>query len=312
MKRVINFLRKPIVLIFIIPLFIWGGTSLAKYVIEEFHSYYTNSKHFYFSSNLLTSDNQLYEINNWMGVGSFDISFDLLSSVNDFVFSDYDIPYTITVTCPPADAICTVDKPSGNVYQASHQDTITVTVNPQRQFSENQTLNIYIKAQSVSPYVEELDATFRYIVGKQGVTYEIEDEVRQAYMLLKVTNAMNYCTVVEAFDTYTVGQTIEASEYMSLSETNKKKCIGQNITLDFNPNQILLDTTSDLIDNATYTTTLINGVNYINHLEFPIGPLTTVAVKYYKENTANNYKYPNGNNSSIVTVVITDPVIPGS
>ena len=310
MKKVLNFIRKPIVLAFVIPLVILGSYTLAKYVIEEFHSYYTNSKHFYFSSNLLTKNNALYEINNWMGVGNFDISFDLLSQANDYVFSDYDIPFTASVTCP-SDVRCEIDKSSGTIYSATHATTITVSVTPLRQFTENQMLDVHVEAQSVSPYVEHLDATFRYVVGKQGVTYEIEDEANRPYMLLKITNAINYCTVMEAFDTYQVGDTIESSDYIALSNTNKKKCIGQNITLDFDPSQILLDTTSDLVDQSTYSTTLIGGVNYINHMAFPIGPLSTISVKYYKANTSLNYTYPIVNNQSIVTVTITDPVVSG-
>ena len=70
--------------------------SFARYVIEEYHGYYLSSKGFYFSSNRLTEDDALYQVNNWSGVGSFDISFDLLSMKNNLVYTDYDIPYTVS------------------------------------------------------------------------------------------------------------------------------------------------------------------------------------------------------------------------
>ena len=73
-----------------------GSFTLAKYVIEEFHSYYLNAKNFYFTSNRLKKSNPIYLINNWSGVGSFDISFDLTSVKNSYVHSNYDIPYTVT------------------------------------------------------------------------------------------------------------------------------------------------------------------------------------------------------------------------
>lgn len=286
-----------------------GSVTLAKYVIEEFHGYYLNSKHFYFTSNRLTEDNPLYKINNWSGVGSFNISFDLLSEKNSLVYTDYDIPYEVTFECPN-DVICSVDKPTGIVYKASntHSDTVTVSVNPQRAFNENEILVVHIIAKSTSPYVKTITADFEYVVGKQGVTYEIDDVSNQAYMLLKVTNAINFCTVVEAFDNYSVGDSISNSIYRKLNTVNKAKCVSKKVNLSFDPNVILLDTTSSILDVSTYSNTTINGVDYINSINFNIEPLSTTAIKFYKKNTANNYTYPIENSTSIVTVNVNDPL----
>ena len=35
------------------------------------------------------------------------------------------------------------------------------------------------------------------------------------------------------------------------------------VTLSFDPSDVILDTTSDIMKNATYTTSLYNGINYI-------------------------------------------------
>ena len=299
---------KYILLILLILLVAVGGTTLAKYVIQEFHGYYLNSKHFYFTSNRLKENNPLYQVNNWSGVGSFNISFDLLSAKNSYVYTDYDIPYQVTFTCPN-DVICSVDKPTGTVYSSSttHSDTVTLSVNPQRAYVENESLLIHIVASSTSPYVKTITADFEYVVGKQGVTYEIEDVANQAYMLLKITNAVNFCTVVEAFDNYAVGAVISNNVYRRLSSVNKPKCVSKEIQLNFSPNVLLLDTTSNILDISTYNTTTIGGVAYINQLNFNIEPLSTVAVKFYKKNTTLNYTYPIVNQTSIVTVTVSDP-----
>lgn len=299
---------KIIILIIAIVLVSYAGFTLARYVIEELHGYYLNSKHFYFTSNRLKENNPLYQVNNWSGVGSFNISFDLLSEKNSLVYANYDIPYTVTYTCPN-DVICSVDKPTGTIYRTSstHSDTITLSVNPQRAYSENEHLTVHIVASSTSPYVKTITADFEYVVGKQGVTYEIEDVANRTYMILKITNAINFCTVTQAFGNYAVGDSISNDVYRRLAAIDKPKCVSKVIGLSFSPSNILLDTTSNIIDNSTYTNQTINGVDYINSLTFNIEPLSTVAIKFYKKNTALNYTYPFENATSIVTVTVSDP-----
>ena len=302
-----RYLKNGLIVIFLILVCCFGKT-FAKYVIEEFHGYYLNSKHFYFTSNRLKENNPLYQVNNWSGVGAFNISFDLLSQKNTYVYTDYDIPYAVSFVCPN-DVICSVDKPTGTVYSSSntHSDTITLSVNPQRAYLENESLLIHVEAMSTSPYERTISADFEYVVGKQGVSYEIEDEPNRAYMVLKVTNAVDFCKVVSAFGNYSVGDTLSNAVYRRLNDVDKPKCVSQIISLGFSPNNILLDTTSNIIDSSTYTNTVINGVSYINSLTFNIEPISTVAIKFYKKNTVNNYTYPLNNATSIVSVLVSDP-----
>ena len=292
----------PIVLIMLLATL--GPTTLAKYIKEEFHSYYLNSKHFYFTSNRLKKNNPIYLVNNWSGVGSFNISFDLLSVKNSLVYADYDIPYTVTYNCPN-DVTCSLDKSTGTIYRTSttHSDTVTLSVTPTRNYAEGERLQITIIANSTSPYSETIRATFEYVVGKQGITYEIEDEANRPYMIFKITNAINYCKVITAFGNYQVNQLLDNVIYRQLSDADKAKCIGENIVLNFSPNVVILDTTSNIINTATIGNTSINGVSYVNMLDFYIEPVSTMAIKFYKKNVANNYTYPNeNNNNSIITV----------
>ena len=301
-KKVLS-LRKIILIIIFGLLLSVGSFTLAKYIIEEFHSYYLNAKHFYFTSNRLKKNNPTYLVNNWSGVGSFNISFDLLSEKNSLVYTDYDIPYQVTFECPTG-VTCSVDKPTGVVYSASntHSDTVTLSVNPSRNYTEGERLSIHIVATSTEPYVETISANFEYVVGKQGITYEIEDEANRPYIVLKITSAISYCKVTQAFGSYSVGDYIESSVYRNLPSTDKSKCVGEPITLTFDPNVVLLDTTSDIVNTATIGNTTISGTDYVNRLEFNIEPVSTMAIKFYKHNTSLNYTYPFENNSSIITV----------
>ena len=303
MKKIKKLPIKIIILLIVIIAIISFGSTLAKYIKEEFHSYFLNAKHFYFTSNRLKKNDPTYLVNNWSGVGSFDISFDLLSTKNSLVYTDYDIPYTVSAVCPN-DVTCTLDKSSGTVYSASqtHSDTVTLSVNPTRNYEEGDRLQIKITASSTEPYVETISATFEYVVGKKGITYEIEDEANRPYMVLKITNAINYCKVIQAFGDYHVDQLLDNSVYRGLNASDKAKCVGESITLNFDPNVIILDTTSNIVNTATIGNTSISGVDFVSMLNFYIEPVSTMAIKFYKKNTANNYTYPVVNNNSIVTV----------
>lgn len=282
-------------------------STFAKYIIEEFHGYYLNAKNFYFTSNRLKKDNPVYLVNNWSGVGSFNISFDLLSQKNSLVYSEFDIPYEVSFDCPN-DVTCSLDKPEGIIYNSnlSHSDTVTLSVTPNRSYNENEHLIINFTARSKSPYVETIGARFEYVVGKQGATYEIDDEANRVYLLLKMTNATNFCKVITAFGDYNVNDLIDNTIYRTLLPADQNKCISKYIDLSFDPNTLLLDTTENIINNSTYQTTNIAGTDYINSLSLTIAPVSTISIKFYKKNPANNYSYPLNNNTSIINVTFHD------
>lgn len=302
-----KFLKRKFIIIAIIVIVVLVGTNtLAKYIVEEYHAYYLNAKHFYFTSNRLKKDNPTYTINNWSGVGSFNISYNLLAQKNEYVFTDYDIAYTTSVTCPSG-VTCTLSKTSGTIYNSgNHSDTVVLSVNPGRSYSEGERLIIDITASSTAPYVETIRSRFEYVVGKQGVTYEIDDEPNQVYFILKITNAINYCKVNTAFSNYAVGALIDNSVFRTLDPADQAKCISKYVDLSFDPNVVLIDTTDSLIDASTYTSTTINGVSYINTLNTHIDPLSTMAIKFYKKNVSLDYTYPITNQTSVIGVNFHD------
>ena len=90
-----NKLIKILIITLLIILVGLESVTLAKYVIEKISDYFVSSKDFYFDSNILKKDNPHYKINNWSGIGDFTISFDLKSKSNDYIYTDYDIPYKV-------------------------------------------------------------------------------------------------------------------------------------------------------------------------------------------------------------------------
>ena len=91
-----------------------------------------------------------------------------------------------------------------------------------------------------------------------------------------------------------------------MSAENKAKCKSALITLSFNPNDVVLDMTSEYFQNATnYTTTTINGNEYINSVTFNVEAISSAQVKFYKIDASRNYTYPITNNSSIINFSYT-------
>ena len=298
-----------IVIIILVIVLGFGAITYGRYAVKDMHDYYLNSKQFYFYSNRLTDKEPLYQVTNWSGVGAFDISFDLLSMKNNLVYTDYDIPYHVWYECP-SDVICSSSDTDGIVYASStnHSSTVTINVNPQREYNEQETMIIKVYASSTSPYVKTISAKFEYIVGKKGLTYEIEDEKNRTYLVFKITNAINSCTIVEAFDDYNVGDVIDNKVYRKLSKDNQPKCVSQYVTLTFDNNDVFFDNTSDVLKSSEYTTTNYNGVQYINSIRIPIEPLSSTALRFYKKDKSRNYTYPFDNSTSIISMTNENPV----
>lgn len=280
--------------------------TFARFIKDTFYNFYLGSKEFYFTSNRLKEKEATYQVNNWSGVGAFEITFDLLSSLNNKLYTNYDIDYKIEFTCSE-DATCTIDNKTGTIYNTTHSASININVVPKRVFKEGEELIIKVVATSTSPYVKSLAAKFIYTSGKKGVTYSITDSNSNPYLDLGITNANTYCTVIEAFNSYKKGDYIDINNYLELDSNLKDKCIGKYIKVSFDPSIILVDTTSFLLDNSKLDYITIEDVSYIKEITFPIEAVSSRELKFYKIDPSKNYTYPNDTNTSIINVEIIDP-----
>ena len=304
MKRLWRkFRKKPyyklVIIILLILLVSPFAYAVSRYVLDIVNDYYLASKNFYFNSNRLKEENPLYSINNWSGVGNFDIEISVNSNKNYLLGSETDVVYTVSYTCP-VDVICSSSKAGGTIYQSTGTDNFNISITPTRMFDDGETVNIHVSAVSVSPYVKEISADFMITVGKRGLSYTIDDTVNSPYLLVNITNALTYYTVKEAFSSYQIGDQIDSTVYKALSPINKAKCISALITLEFDPTVIVLDTTSSLLNIATYNDVVINGVNYIDEITFPIDAMSSQDVRFYKINATMDYTYPVQNVTPVV------------
>ena len=292
--------NKLLIILIVLACLLPVGITYSKYVKEIIYNYLLEAKNFYFNSDKLSSSNPTYNINNWSGVGNFTIQFELNNEKNNILSSSSDITYNVSVTCDN-DITCSLDNTSGTIYTAEKKDAFVLTVTPLRAFNDNESVHVSVTATSTSPYVKTLSATFVITVGKRGLSYEITDKANQPYLNFTITNALNSYKVNTAFSTYSVGDLISSETYLSLTDTDKAKCSSATITLTFDPNIVILDTTSSIMDKSTKAYTTVNNISYISSITFNVEAMSSTEIRFYKINPSNNYTYPITNETSIIT-----------
>ena len=276
--------------------------TLGRYVGNEIRNYYLSSKNFYFNSDKLEPNGIVYQIENWSGVDSYDVIYNLNSYKNNTVFSETDINYEITYKCSN-NVTCVISKTEGVIDVSKHTDSFTVTVTPIKSLNDGEKATIEVEVKSTSPYKKTLKGKFNVVVGKMGLSYEILDEANSTYYEVAVTNTLDYYTARKAFRDYQVGEKIDMKTYETFTEEEKSYCASSIVTINFDPNNSLLDMTSTAYLNALSTNeVVIDNFSYINSLSFKVEPLSSYKVKFYKVDSTRDYSYPS-NIESIVDVL---------
>lgn len=297
--------RKYIITAGILLIIVFVGVTLAKYITEDYHGYYISAKDFPFTSNILSTNHyNTHIIDNWSGVESFDITFDLSTKKNNLYYADYDVPYLVIYDCPET-VTCSLSKTSGIIYASNptHTDTVTLHVQPLQNFSAGSFLTFSVSAKSTAPYEKQLVATFSYFVKDNSISYTVTD-YGPVYAKLTITNAISYYTVNSAFGDYSQNDRIDIEEYNKLTQAEKENCIGQWVNISFDPNDLLIDTTDSIIKDDNYTTTLISNIPYINNITTEIKPMSAIEIKFYKTDPTINYNsYASDNPAITVTQV---------
>jgi len=276
--------------------------TLGKYIGNEIKNFYLNSKNFYFNSDKLEQNGIVYQVENWSGVDSYEVTFNMNSYKNNTVYSETDIYYDIAYTCS-SNVTCTITKTEGVIFKENHTDSFTITVTPIKPIEDGEKAWIKVETKSTSPYKKTLKGTFNIVVGKMGLSYEINDEVDSTYFEVAVTNTLDYYTVRNAFNDYNIGDKIDMNTYLNFTEEEKNNCASSIVTIDFSPNEALLDMTSTAYLNAvSVNKENIDNYTYINNLSFKVDALSSYKVKFYKVDSTKDYTYPFGTNESIVDV----------
>ena len=224
------------------------------------------------------------------------------SRKNNLKAVDYDIGYDISYKCSD-NAICQLSKTEGIVYANTNADFFNLTITPNRQLETGDKVVVEIEVNSTAKYQKKLKGKFTLVVGKEKISYQITDSKQNPYMELRITNTLSYYMVNEAFGQYNVGEKIDSDTYLALSDSEKKKCYSALVTIRFDPKDVLFDITNEVYKDAiNVETTVVDGNTYIKGLTISIEASSSVDLRFYKVNVANDYTYPKGNSSSILKI----------
>ena len=300
MKR-LKLKKKNVIIISVILFLLFITVTYGRYIYTGIRNYYLSTKNFYFNSDKLGENLMRYQLDNWSGVEPVPIIINMDSKKNNLVGSNDNIYYSITYRCS-SNVTCTSTKDSGIILSNNNTDSFIITMTPTVSLHDGDSIWLEVETDAYEPYTKSLSGRFVINVGQIGLSYEIVDSVGSPYLDFNITNTIDNYTVLEAFDGYSVNDRIDISEYMSLSEENKKKCASAVITLDFSPDVLRLDMTNEVYLNSIGTmTTRIDGYDYISSVTFGIDALSSNSVRFYKLNTDNDYTYPFVTDSSIVS-----------
>ena len=282
MKRKLNKFKVSIVVILVILVF--TITVFGRYIYNNAREAYFTAKQFYFSSDILTVSGSNYQYDNWGGIGTYAIEFELYSYLNSLSKLDYDLGYTITCTTSDADKVRVginsdeVGAPTTitDVIPAStNTSKIGLFVTPITEIAKNDSVKIQVTASTSVPYQKTISCEFTIKAETQGEnTYLIQDAVNQDYAIL------------------------------SLTCVNE---VGAQVTLEFDPSKLRVDMNDEVYINRVVekdATSTIDGKAYVKKIVFNIDAETTKNVKFYKVDKTENYTYPGVQPTSPITVTI--------
>ena len=292
--------KKGYIVLGIILVFLVTTITFGRYIYNEIRDFYLSSKNFYFNSDKLTTNRAIYQVDNWSAVDPYTITINLNNSKNNLVHTSSDINYEISYVCS-SNVLCSVNSTGGTLYSSEGSSYFNAVMTPNDIFKVGDEAFIEITVKSTYPYKKTLRGRFILKVGKSGLSYTIDDKKGRPYFNFNITNTIDYYLVKEAFGNYSVNDRIDRLTYISLEDIDKRKCLSAEVTLTFDPEKVILDTTNTAyLKKENYTIVKINGYDYINSITFRMDSESSEVVKFYKADTNLDYTYPIVNNTSII------------
>ena len=302
-KAITKYKKKQIILVLIILIIIISLVVIfGRFVTNSLNNFFLRSGEFYFESDKLSEEGTTLQVDNWSGVDDYTFTVNINTRKNNIETATYDIPYEIKYSASD-NVICNLSKENGIIYASNNSDSFTLTITPNTQLRTGDKVTIDLEVMSIGEYKKTLKGKFILVVGQENISYEITDEKSNPYLELSITNTLSYYTVRQAFGNYNLGDRIDVDAYLALSQENKNKCYSGEVKLEFDPNEVLLDMTSEIYNQAKNIETInINGNTYIKSFTINIDAISSVDIRFYKVDVTKDYTYPNNNNDSVIEV----------
>lgn len=252
MKNNKHFKKKIVLLIIVVLYFMSLTVILGKYAIKNVQKILANSQKFYFYSDTLLEGGAEYTVN-WNGSDLYTIPINLYTKdkENNFAKAKEEIKYEIKYRCSNG-LECTLDKEIDTISAEDNMDQANLKITSNSENIEDAFVEITVN--TLETYAKTLKATYKFTrVTGQDVSVKIEDEVNREYFNLIINN---------------------------MQAGNK------NIIVEFNPADVLIDSTNKIInsDNIIEVTD-----NLINKIEFEVKSMSSINIKYYKKDKSKKY-----------------------
>lgn len=261
-----------------------------RYVKDIIEVYYLRTKNFYFTSDKLTIHGKNYEINPWGGTTNYELSISMSSLLNSLKGTDTDIVYQLSCDTD-GKVVCYMDSPGTTSVERTiktddHSDNFVITIAPQNgvTFRDGDKTSVTVTAKSISPYVEELKATFVLVIGNYGINYEIEDSPGSVYFDSIVTNTL---------DTSKAQVTLTITDPAVVIDMNNAILNVASTSYETEVSYDYVDADGDGVLDADATEH-----NYIKKITFIVEPKSSVLVRYYKKITSEDYSYTSGDDKT--------------
>lgn len=153
---------------------------------------------------------------------------------------------------------------------ADNVSRIKIVVTPKTQIEQNDIITIRIKASTQEPYQKEISCEISLRIQQVLANrYEIEDIANRNYLILKMVNT---------------------------HET------GGNVSLQFDPNVVRIDLNDEAYLNRIEGSEEVNGDGYVEKFVFTMDKESAKNIKFYKVDMSQDYTYPSGSTTSVITV----------
>lgn len=325
-KRVLLLLILIFIAIQLIRVIVPATITFSRYVYAKVRTFYFATQEFFFTSDKLASGSAAYfETTNWDGIEDYEIRVNMFTKNNSNEGTTYDVDYDIiysysvhdkngvAYTNPTELIDFYISKTEGTVLHTSNnRDFFDVVVKTKQTLNDDDYIKISIKTISKGPYIETLMGEFKIGITNLGMNYAIDDNQYDQYLQLTVTNTKNSYIVDQDFGAYQKGNQLTAEEYMAIaSDADKEKCHSMNILLTFDPDVVVIDTTSgvylDALEKGLSTTTIgADGKKYVNSVQFHIDAEESKVIKFYKKDISKDYTYPTGVEGEVSVVSVKD------
>lgn len=172
---------------------IFVSRAWAKYIIKYQDIAEANATNFYFKSNILDTEEKIYNYYNWDGKSKYDIEFELYNYEDELRYSNFDIPYKIEIDTDSTDiqTSCSID---GNVAtegillndNTTKYNQVKLIIEPKEGVEISDSIKLRIIVTTEEPYEKTLIGTFNININKKK-TYDVNLKTETDYEKLVIT-----------------------------------------------------------------------------------------------------------------------------